>query len=425
MYYLHGQKVDCHNWKSQETLLQAASIRFSLFFERIMERHVGTVQRWLPLFLVVLCRCSSGVLGFPFGAGSCIGGEAAVGGSHLLPAETISATFAERGIQVSIGGNIVTPDQTFGLLAGDSLEVEIVATQNQFRGALIRLEPLADQDVMGGLTPGTNAVLADICTDPVVGITHSDNELKESFSGTLMVDSLGEAVLDITIVEINSAASSIYMYGGYDIVFIPQPSTTGAPVGGSTPTTAPGITLAPVGGSTPTSAPAITFAPVGGSTPTSAPAITFAPVGGSAPTSAPTITFAPVAAAENQTISPTITFAPEAAPTGMFTGSICASAFCHCWLVSNSLSHTQMLLSFANSSDCSSRSSYVSSASCPSSSGRPDSHYYPCCNDYCSSCCSSSTARSSAGAAAGYAAGAAAQSRFVDDCLIPFCFFIL
>ena len=186
-----------------------------------------TVQYWLPLLSVLISCCATHVLGFPTGAGSCTGGTAAVGGQHVRPG-AVEATFVDRGIGISIGGTPVTPGQNLGLIAGDELEVVITATTNLFRGALIRLEPLDGQSVLGGLTPGTNAAIATICQAPVVGINHFNNETKTTFSGTLMVEALGPATLDITVVEINSPAESIYMYGGYNISFVSSPGAAGA-----------------------------------------------------------------------------------------------------------------------------------------------------------------------------------------------------
>lgn len=185
------------------------------------------VQYWLPLLSVVIFCYASCVLGFPTGAGSCIGGAAAVGGQHLQPG-AIAASFVDRGIGIAIGGTPVTPGQNLGLISGDELEVVITASTNLFRGALIRLEPGQGQSVLGGLTPGTNAAVATICQAPVVGITHFNNETKTTFTGTLRVETLGPATLDITVVEINSATQSIYMYGGYNIVFVSSPGVTGA-----------------------------------------------------------------------------------------------------------------------------------------------------------------------------------------------------
>ena len=185
------------------------------------------MQGWLPAlwFLITLCWTSR-VVGFPLGAGSCDGGKAAVGGIHLTQPQTIQATFADRGIQVSIGGNTVTPGQTLELIAGDSYEVEITASRNEFRGALVRLEAKQGQSVIGALTPGSNAGLAELCQAPVVGISHTDNYLKSTFVGMLLVEAVVETTLDITIVEINSAQSSIYMYGGYSINFTDAPGAS-------------------------------------------------------------------------------------------------------------------------------------------------------------------------------------------------------
>jgi len=49
---------------------------------------------------------------FPTGAGGCVGGVAAVGGSHLSPATSVTGTLAEGGITVSIDSVALDPGVT-------------------------------------------------------------------------------------------------------------------------------------------------------------------------------------------------------------------------------------------------------------------------------------------------------------------------
>ena len=243
-----------------------------------------------PLLLLLL---PSGTSAFPGGAGSCVGGEPAVGGIHLLRPDVEETSFAARGIEILIGGTFVSPGQTFGVIQGSSHEVEIVATVNQFQGALIRLEPLQGQSVIGGLTPGMNAQDTMICEAPVQGITHINSELKSLFTGTLQIDELGQTTLDITVVEMNSATTSIYMYGGFNLVVIPPPAAPSAPV----PIPAPVPVVVPV------PVPAQLATPSPGQVATPSPAFVATP--------SPAQVGTPSAAAQEPTPSP----APSSTPS--------------------------------------------------------------------------------------------------------------
>lgn len=252
---------------------------------------------------------------FPTGAGSCIGGEAAVGGGHLTRTNVVNTTFAALGIQVSIGGTIVTPGATFGLLIGDDPMVEIIATANPFRGALIRLEAKQGQTITGGLIPGINAQSASVCEAPVLGITHGDNDIKTSFSGVLKINNPGLTTLDITVVEVNRGEFSIYGYGFYDLVFLLPPSLppTTAPVA-PTLSPAPATDLPSTNTSFPATEKPITSAPVGRET--NEPIIpTLSPIASTKPV------FPSPAPSRVRTIEPTVDKDACSGKSGMGKGS--------------------------------------------------------------------------------------------------------
>jgi len=268
-----------------------------------------------PLLLLLL---PSGTNAFPGGAGSCVGGGPAVGGLHLLRPVVDETSFLARGIDILIGGTMVSPGQTFGVIQGSSLEVEIVATVNQFQGALIRLEPLQGQSVIGGLTPGVNAQDTMICADPVEGITHINSELKTLFTGTLQIDEPGQTRLDITVVEMNSADTSIYMYGGFNLVVIPPPAAPAAPV--PTPAPVPVVVPVPVPAlaetpspaqvATPSPAQVATPSPAQVATPSPAQVATPSPAQVATPSPAQVATPSPAGFVPTPSPAPSLTLSP-------------------------------------------------------------------------------------------------------------------
>ena len=170
------------------------------------------------------------VSAYPNGAGSCVAGQAAIGGSHLEAtwdgsARTfgvLSGSLAEGEVQVSLGGIPLDPTPPEGTFtAGEDYTISVVGIlYDGYKGLLIRMESEGGElDLTGALQPGENTKVADICKFPVVGITHEDNTFKKESTGTIRLDQAGEVVLDITMVGINDDFASVYGYTRFTVSF--------------------------------------------------------------------------------------------------------------------------------------------------------------------------------------------------------------
>lgn len=112
---------------------------------------------------------------------------------------------------------MITPSQEY--------MIRIVASDDAFfEGALIRVDGTGTT-----LEPGLNAQTAMACTD-ASGVTHVNTTEKTEFTATFGTDGTENAIVDVTIVVVNSASEgSIYYYDQ----FVLQPE------GGATPAAAP------------------------------------------------------------------------------------------------------------------------------------------------------------------------------------------
>jgi len=145
---------------------------------------------------------------FPSGAGGCDGpGVPAVGGLHTDESNgrpVVQSTLADGAIEVTIGDLTLNPDSVNEIPVGEDLLIAVEALDIGYLGVLMRLQ-VDGIDTEGALLPGANTQDASVCTAPVVGITHTDNEEKTLSTGTLRVDeSFSGGVLDVTVVFINS-----------------------------------------------------------------------------------------------------------------------------------------------------------------------------------------------------------------------------
>lgn len=207
---------------------------------------------------------------FPTGAGSCRGGQAAVGGAHVDATQRPiiqGSTLDDGGFVVTFGDMELSADR-LGLApllleTNKNYRIDVRATQYAYKGVLVRLEPLDGQDTTGSLMPLLNVREAeDICEAPVVGVTHTSSQFKQLHSATINMSEPGEIFLDITIVGLNNATASLYGYDAFRVKFGELDSQeTSAPV-----TTAP-ITAVPT--ESPTTAP--TMLPLETVSPTEVP----------------------------------------------------------------------------------------------------------------------------------------------------------
>jgi hypothetical protein len=154
------------------------------------------------------------VLAFPNGAGGCESGGA-VGGAHLTNPTT--GSLETGGFQVVTNQNIklvpnlevtaISPLQTYLLNV-----IPNVGSTATFKGALIRVNGTGTYAII----PGDNSKEADKCTNlGVGGVTHTDSTAKTFFGSSFSTESLGDYVVEVTVVVQNNSSGSIYYYDKY------------------------------------------------------------------------------------------------------------------------------------------------------------------------------------------------------------------
>lgn len=222
---------------------------------------------------------------FPYGAGDCPGGRAAVYGSHMI-GDFTTGDLDDGGIRFEIDGTSLDPGDT--ITVDGTLDTHTWSLSGGFRGFLVRLEGDADfSDAF--VSNGGGVQDSDLCSGNVGGATHTDRDDKDDVSGELILE--GNAEVDVTVVIENfydailDTHFSTYYYSSFTIeVSTPEPTEEPTAPPSPSPTSSP--TLEPTENPTksPTNAP--TKLPTDAPTPTSSDAPTGTPSQG--PTKTPT-----------------------------------------------------------------------------------------------------------------------------------------
>jgi hypothetical protein len=249
-------------------------------------------------------------------------------------------TLHDGAFQVTVGDVVLRaatdPNTTNATLSipqfkvDTTYEISVLGTRYAYKGCLIRMESLNNQDLYAALLPGTNMGPAFACfgnesstsggdggtsTNLVTGISHTDNPLKQLHSGVIRLADPGHVVLDITVVGINNATVSLYAYSQYTLRFVSAPTPT-APTTASSPQTAPQQPAPTSAISTPTAAPAPPpSSPVPSATPTSTPSNvpSVSPV--QASSSSPSVTNTSSSNSSNSPTASPVSNATHSAPT--------------------------------------------------------------------------------------------------------------
>jgi hypothetical protein len=212
----------------------------------------------IGLVLALLLICTTTVTSFPNGAGGCLGGMAAVGGSHL---DTVGGrpvtnnTLLAGGVEIRIGNTTLDVNAPLDVRISANHTITVASTQFPIRGVLIRLEAPDGVDTTFALTPGSLMQNAVRCVAPIIGTTHINNTDKPELTSTIRFDESVESIfLDITGVFINNAAGSVYVYSRYVVNFVSSETLlpSASPISGA-PTKTPTIATLPP--SEPTNAP--------------------------------------------------------------------------------------------------------------------------------------------------------------------------
>lgn len=166
---------------------------------------------------------------FPTAAGGCDGNGPAVGGFHTESTKNITKlSFATENVTVAIGNEIIPEGGTATFNA--TISTDIVVTGVDINGALLRISAPSGYQTRGVMQPGTNTKIAIRCIAPVIGITHTNADLKSSLSGTLLFPNKGSIILDITLVWVSNDQTSIHSYGQFFINVLPGPPKSSKPI---------------------------------------------------------------------------------------------------------------------------------------------------------------------------------------------------
>lgn len=272
-------------------------------------------------FVIVLLKIQS-IDSFSSGAGSCNAGLNALGGSHIdsTALQTLNLTLTQLEIQVQVGDAIYPANSVISVLKNTEYTILITTRTSDafFRGALIRLETLNNRNMINSLEPNDNMGVVSVCTLPsVIGVSHTNNDMKTKASATFLMKDAGDIMMDVTIVVANTVGISMYGYGSFTIdVMDTLPPASGVQ-GGVSPSPSPSFFVTesffPSYSISPTpvvpSAPIVTTPPPAVTPSVPVPTLlTPAPI-------LPTITPAPVVTAPGVTPAPILTTPAPILPT--------------------------------------------------------------------------------------------------------------
>lgn len=182
---------------------------------------------------------------FPTGAGSCIGGQAAVSGSHLdfgpgSPSRRVGGfgTLAEGNVTLRLGGSSVRADSTVTVLSiGKDVSWTLSAGKLPIRGFLVRVQAPGGVETAAAITCGVNQTLSSTCAPPIIGCTHTERSDKFNVTGgSLRFDNVTRGVkVDVTVVFQNNFAvsgstdtpASLYAYSSFNVDFLSDGSGSG------------------------------------------------------------------------------------------------------------------------------------------------------------------------------------------------------
>jgi hypothetical protein len=193
---------------------------------RISILFLVTVTMMFSLKTLLVVTCTSlfaSVDAFPTGAGSCVGGEAAVMGGHVTPADgktIVTGSLADGGVALLLNGSPLVPGTAVDFGVGTSSpQFLTLAGSSDFRGLLVRLSAPDGVDTTNSLIEQSDDLRSadNVCTAPVVGITHANRNLKNQQAMGLSIGVVTEVTLDVTVVFANNSTDSIYYFSSYTL----------------------------------------------------------------------------------------------------------------------------------------------------------------------------------------------------------------
>jgi hypothetical protein len=202
---------------------------------------VTNITPAVTLFFLLLLVGHFLAWSFPNGAGDCPAAQPAVGGSHFsksvdhkdfdLADAPQNFTLTLNGVEVDSKGRMTN----FPINQKHTLELK---SDGPFKGFLIRLGPqIGVSELVIDYTKSlaskdgdTNAKIqtAHCVASGAGGVTHTNNNEKTSATAILeMTEPAPDMIMDITVVIVNSAASSEYYHSIYSFSAVEDGSAAG------------------------------------------------------------------------------------------------------------------------------------------------------------------------------------------------------
>ena len=155
------------------------------------------------------------------GAGSCKATNP-LGSPHTLAGT--SGALSAYGLQLKIGGKVLTPGTAFSITSGSKLSISVGTTNGKtFKGFLMRMGKPSQTSLntSGWLTVGTdsNVQVSNQCTlINKGGLTHKSNSAKTLVTGVLAIPkAVSSLKLEVTVVVQNSSGKSIWYKSDYTL----------------------------------------------------------------------------------------------------------------------------------------------------------------------------------------------------------------
>jgi hypothetical protein len=259
LYYTKGNERQYYH---TNPIIQSYNILAMVFATQLALNNISSIKHRLRPYVLVytilvvfnilsLFRSKTMmVAGYSNGAGSCIGGQAAIGDSHLNKnngqRRVYGGNLTEGNVTVTINGNIVMkPNEVVHLQSRQIHRLKVAtATNPGYKGVLYRIDAPSGIDTTNAISPvnDNDLKISDLCISPVVGLTHASAR-NRMFTEALVQfnDPVKNVTLDITLVAINDDRASLFGFSRYLMSFHDEPIPTTAPK--SSPTSPPTITL--------------------------------------------------------------------------------------------------------------------------------------------------------------------------------------
>lgn len=207
-------------------------------------------------YLWTLLAFAPKVAAYYYGAGACPGGEPAVGLPHYVNGgvsqSQINGTLDRGNLTVLLDSVPLIPGTPRNFTIGVNHLITLKRSNGSYKGLLIRLAGYGTQ-ALSYQKDDANLQIAAVCIthypNPVSGVTHTNNDLKNETKAILRVDAVANKLpLDVTVVIRNNGVSEFY-YSGFMLsavnastaVPVPTPvaSTTSAPFPSTTKPSGP------------------------------------------------------------------------------------------------------------------------------------------------------------------------------------------